>query len=391
MAQLPRFTLAAEVDDNAAASKTLNNLMVAFNKEARAHAAENAPDPKPETGKAASAETAKARRTPPPAPEFKQTPTNHPTENSYVLNIPATLARQYPAGFRPTIRLKDKQLIVSTTPESARLALEVKAGQWAPPVDLAPAFEQLPNDLTILGARDPRSTLPEVLAGLPGAFQRAVNAVIALSPAQAAAAEGGGAPAAGGAGPMLVFKIPMTRLPKADELRERLFPGLFSISTDDQGGPDRLARGLPQHHPPVDDRGLRRGLPRDAGRGPEGQGRRIRTRRRLGHDQGRGQAPGPRPARSRAVLRSYPRIDRPAGPAENRDQAGSVLPERGVFLRISRRGFRVRNDPTRPAFAAARPPLPEGRGPQASRSLVPTVLDLATNESEAIRWILSTK
>jgi len=231
LGQLPRFTLAAEVDDNAAASRTLNSLMLALNVALRsreADAAENAPAPKGET------EAPKGRRTPPPAPEFRQTPSNHPTENSYVLNVPAALARSYPAGFRPTIRLKDKLLIISTTPESARLALEVKPDQWTPPADLAAAFEQLPKTLSVLGARDPRPTLPEVLAGLPGSFQGAVNAVIALNQARAAAAADEPAAGPGAPPPMFKFTIPMARLPKPDDLRERLFPGLFSVASDEQ-------------------------------------------------------------------------------------------------------------------------------------------------------------
>ncbi len=238
-AQLPRFTLAAEVDDNAAAAKALDNLMNAFNKASRDHAAETAEPPAAEAPKGA-ADSAKGRRTPPPAPEFKATPSNVPTERSYVLNIPSTLARGYPAGFRPTIRLKGKQLVISTTPEAARAALEIKAGAWTPPADLASAFELLPKDLVILGARDPRSSLPEILAKLPGSFQAGVNAVIAKNQVQAADAQAGpGAtsPARGSAKPneaMLVFKIPETRMPKVEELRERLSPGSFAVSSDDQ-------------------------------------------------------------------------------------------------------------------------------------------------------------
>lgn len=238
LGQLPRFTLAAEVDDNAAASRTLNSLMLACNVALRAReaaAAESAPAPKGE------AEAPKGRRTPPPAPEFRQTPSNHPTENSYVLHIPAALSRRYPAGLRPTIRLKDKQLIISTTPESARLGLEVKPGLWAPPADLASAFEQLPKEVSVLGARDPRPTLPETLAGLPGSLQGAVNAIIARNQSQgtggadgAAASLPPGAAAPGAGLAPLKFTIPMTRMPKPEEIRERLFPGLFSVSYDDR-------------------------------------------------------------------------------------------------------------------------------------------------------------
>ncbi len=255
--QVPRFTLAAEVDDNSAFGKTLDSLMIALNKEIRERiyaAAENAPKPPPTAPGSGSRDEEKGRREPPPVPEFRPTPSNNPSEKSYVLYIPPALSKQFPTGFRPTIRLLNKQLVFATTPDAARQALEVKAGVWTPPADLAPAFDQLPKELVVLGARDPRTALPEILAGLPGSFQKAFNSLAMLMPAPPPAVPGAapgaapaGAAAAGPAGampgapgtapahaPFVVFSIPESRLPKAEEIRERLFPGSFAVSTDEQ-------------------------------------------------------------------------------------------------------------------------------------------------------------
>jgi hypothetical protein len=287
--QIPRLTLATEVDDTVAFARTLDNLIVSLNKEMRervTEAAERAPVPKAEPG----GDQTKGRRQPPQPPEFKLTPSKDLTERSYVLNIPPNMAGRFPAGFRPTIRLGAKKLVISTTPDAARLAMEVKAGDWTPPPDLAPAFDPLPRELIVLSANDPRTKLPEILASLPAALQRGVNSAIAATQAREAAAAPGGAPpgaappgAPGGASvppapggprgprmqrdlgmpvapgapgapgpggqpqpggpggppgaatsPMIQFNIPADKLPKADEIRARLFPGSFAVSADDQ-------------------------------------------------------------------------------------------------------------------------------------------------------------
>ena len=338
---IPRFTLSAEVDDNAAFIRTLDNLMTGFNKVAReqAAAAEAAAAP-PEAPRQRSPRPAPA---PPPAPEFKLTPSSNPAERSYVLNIPPALARQFPAGYRPTIRLLKKQLVISTTPESARLAIEVKAGEWVPPADLAPAFDPLPKELIVLGARDPRSTLPENLASLPATIQRAVNTVLAGAGAAAAGPPGAGAGAA--PPPMLVFNIPVTRLPKPDELRERLFPGSFAVAADDQEMRIITRLSFPavlspssvsmwRWPCPLSGPRLRPRLSSPRPRPPPPE-RRPRRPHRARPSRPRSPARRPSPVRrpSLAGPRPSPRTDRPAFPAER--AVDGLNPKGGKPSRVS--------------------------------------------------------
>ena len=243
--QVPKLTLVTEVDDVAIFVRTLDNLILAANKELKERAydaAEKAPQPK------AKADQPKAPRTAPPVIEFKLTPSKDPNERSYVLNIPAALARQFPPGVRPTIRLGNKQLAIATTPDAARQALEVKAGEWTPPADLVPALELLPSQLMVLGARDPRGTLPETLASLPGSVQRTVNLLLGQmhaynmalaqqnAPPPSAAANPGAPPPVLQAtpAPSLMFNLPVTKLPKPEDIRARLFPAVFGVTSDDQ-------------------------------------------------------------------------------------------------------------------------------------------------------------
>ncbi len=242
--QLPRLTLVTEVDDLTSFLRTLDNLMLACNKEFKERAyeaAEKAPQPKAET----KGDQAKARREAPVFMEFRRTPSKDEKERSYVLNIPAPLAKFYPPGFRPTIRFENKRLVVATTPDAARQAIEVKSGEWTPPADLVPALELLPSQLMVLGARDPRGSLPETLASLPGSIQSTANALIQMQAYSPALAEPGAAarPVSPGMPPPVlsnatatpfVFNIPVSKLPKAEEIRSRLFPAVFGISADDQ-------------------------------------------------------------------------------------------------------------------------------------------------------------
>ena len=124
-------------------------------------------------------------------------------------------------------------------------ALEVKAGEWVPPADLAPAFDPLPKELIVLGVRDPRPTLPENLASLPATIQRASTRLHRPgSPAGRRPRPRRHAPPRA----VLVFNIPVERLPKPEDLRERLFPGSFAVSSDDQEIRYRHAGRLPRRH-----------------------------------------------------------------------------------------------------------------------------------------------
>jgi len=312
--QVPRFTVIAEVKDPVAFGKALDNLMVAVNRRLKEQAAEEAdaaakaaaPAAKPgEAETAGGARGRGARRAAPAAPEFKLMP-GKPTEKVYVLQVPAGPARKLPPGVRPTVRLGATYVAIATTPDAARLALEVKPGEWTVTNDLAAAFDQLPKELIYLGVNDSRATTPEFLAKLPGLVQATYNSALAAyqggagaGPAGTSGTPGnpsapnnplaggprpggpamagvgsppvsgsppsgapgipapgsgpfssgmpgmprpGGGPPGGGEGDAaksaanseLKFNIEPDKMPKADELRAKMFPGTVAVTSDDQ-------------------------------------------------------------------------------------------------------------------------------------------------------------
>jgi hypothetical protein len=192
--QIPKYTLVAEIDDQVAFGKTLDNLMVAVNQQLKAQATEAAE--RAEAARAAEAPPGQGaaertkegrRRAPVAAPEFKLMPSRDTKERIYQFSVPTSAARSLPAGFRPTVRLGAKYLVLSTSPDSARQALDLKPGAWAPPSDLSATFNELPAGLIYLAVDDPRPTTPEVLASLPANLQRGVNTAITMARASAAA------------------------------------------------------------------------------------------------------------------------------------------------------------------------------------------------------------
>ena len=334
---IPKFTLIAEVDDRAAFEKTLDRLMVALNRELKDRAAEQAKaleggaGPGAPGGRAGggggglSATGAAGDDSPrpgargrrpggggedgPPPPEPPQFKLVLGKDKIYQLTVPAGAASPLPPGFRPSIRLGAKYVVIAVAPDAARIALEAKPGDWTVGSDLAPAFDRLSQNLMFLSVNDPRDTMPELLASLPANLQRGVNTALALAgtgqgmplggpgaPGGAggmagpnAAAPGGpapgvvsGGPGAGGVmtpgvlrppgsggggaggypgasggypgampgagGPggaggnadqaaapaMIQFNIDPSKLPKADDLRARMFPSTFSVVVDDQ-------------------------------------------------------------------------------------------------------------------------------------------------------------
>lgn len=309
---IPKLTLIAEVDDSVAFGKTLDNLMVTVNRELKARAAAQAdaqeaannpdgpgaPGGAPGRGRGRPAQGGDNSAPPRVAPEFKQMPGSG-KDKVYTLTVPADMAKQIPAGFRPSIRLGAKHVVIALTPDAARTALEVKPSDWTVPTDLAPAFDRLAQNFMLLSVSDPRSTMPELLASLPANLQRGFNTYMSLArnppppggpetpggpggprggsggsgggrtlvgaspsggaggpPGSSAYPGGSGGPSGSGAYPgqggppaeaggagnseasagggLLQFNIDAAKLPKAEELRSRMFPSTFSIVIDDQ-------------------------------------------------------------------------------------------------------------------------------------------------------------
>ena len=74
----------------------------------------------------------RARRGPIAVPEFTLMP-GRDNEKIYNLKVPTSMADQFPAGLRPSVRLSGKYLIIAATPDAAKQATELKAGAWSPP------------------------------------------------------------------------------------------------------------------------------------------------------------------------------------------------------------------------------------------------------------------
>jgi hypothetical protein len=226
--QFPRVVLTTEVDDPTTFGKTLDNMIVAVNKvikERMTEAAAEAPDAGAGAGGAGGpggfggpgganagdgsgsgaagrvgAATKGGRRSQQQVPvvAFQLVPGKE-NEKIYMLNIPSAIASQFPTGFRPTVRISGKYLVIGSTPEVAKQVAEIKPGAWTPSPPLAQAFDGLPPDLIALIVSDPRTTEPENLASLPGTIQKIVTMIGGMAQGQVA---GMGGPGAGGPGAM---------------------------------------------------------------------------------------------------------------------------------------------------------------------------------------------
>jgi hypothetical protein len=290
-ATIPRAVLVAEVKDPEEFGKALDVLMLHVNKELRAQAAEVAEAAEaraaanPAGGFPGGGGAERERRsTPPPSLEFRLS-TSTPKARVYVMTVPSTMSRSFPSTLRPSIRLSGNVVVFGTAGDVARLAMDAQPGDWRPTAELATAFEHLPKEMLALNVTDPRPTMPEALAALPGNLQKGINFAISLSemrsdggggtppggPAESGEGPGfggppgvgrgvlgGGAQPPGGSGgypggppggfpggppgggnpstaaAMLQLNIAPDALPKAEELRSLLFPSATAVSVDDR-------------------------------------------------------------------------------------------------------------------------------------------------------------
>jgi hypothetical protein len=295
MAEVPKYTLIAEVNNPTAFAKGLDNLIIVLNQTLKSQASEAAGRVDEAARKnqrqgdgAPPAEDAPRSRGPAPAPEFR--PTGTGKVKSYLLNVPAEMGK-LPAGVKPTIRFEGKFLAISVSPNAAQQALEAaNASAWTPPADMKETADHLPARMIALSIDDPRSTLPNLLATLPGTLQAAINQMIlqAQGPAvpmanagmpggrpgglqvpgtpngppgsaypnssSSGSSRGGsdvpppgysqpgspvpgappGTPGAEGAEGTIQIQIDPAKMPAASALKPYLFPGSFAVISDDQ-------------------------------------------------------------------------------------------------------------------------------------------------------------
>ena len=274
--QIPKGALIIEVSDSAAFGKSLDELMAYANREIKAQSAAMMPG-----GDGPAGGGRNRRGNSGPSVEFRLMPGETKT---YVLSIPPEMASFVPASLRPTIRLGPKHVVLAINSETARAALDAKAGA-SPPPELAAAYRTLPAKLKFLTVSDPRETTPAIMASLPAKLQAGVNTLILQAtgqpaapaavaanapgtpaPAPAPAPNGGRSPgpmspglapiapmpiqpgmstnAAPGAaaaskpaaGPTtLVLQVDSAKLPSAESIKALLFPSVTAFEVNDEG------------------------------------------------------------------------------------------------------------------------------------------------------------
>ena len=158
---------------------------------------------------------------------------------------PFSAAIPFPMGMRPTVLVGRKELVLASSPATARRARDLidqsNAGGLPPGDPLASVLDQLPDRLTFLNVNDTRqSMLPDVLASLPslldaiasprgpgffpfvGMGLRRMVAPMPMDPDEAQGRE-----------PRAAFDPEL--IPEADALRPFLFPSVSAMVVDDQG------------------------------------------------------------------------------------------------------------------------------------------------------------
>jgi hypothetical protein len=185
-AEIPRLTMIADIDDPVAFGRVLDELMIQVNQALRS-ATPAPPGAEPATGKAA----AKGATAHGSGIEFKLIP--GPTK-VYMLSLPTSMSGMVPNYIKPTIRVGPKHVVFSISPDSARLALEVKSG-GVTTTTYGATLQPAPAKLLFVNVSDPTETLPTALAGFPGALQTKINqARLAAAPPSATGAAGPGMP-----------------------------------------------------------------------------------------------------------------------------------------------------------------------------------------------------
>ena len=149
-------------------------------------------------------------------------------EKGYTLAVsPAVL--MLPAGMKPTVLEGRRTIVLGTSLEAARTALDREGGPGGLPVGdgLAGTLEHLPADMVFLSVIDPRqSLLPELIANLPNLVQ-IVGSGALPSPFRPRFHRPGGRE----------FRVAVDpdEVPAPDDLRRFLFPASYALTVDDQG------------------------------------------------------------------------------------------------------------------------------------------------------------
>ena len=163
-------------------------------------------------------------------------------ENGRVLSVPATIL-PLAAGLRPTVLLGRKEMVLATSPATARRALEVVERTRAdglPPGDpLGKVLERLPERLIFLGVNDlQQSMFPELLVSLPNLLEYVVIRYVQGVPIFAQVPNVVPGPETDDGSlrrtARKLAKDPEL-VPEPDSLRPFLFPSVYMLAVNDQG------------------------------------------------------------------------------------------------------------------------------------------------------------
>jgi prepilin-type processing-associated H-X9-DG protein len=149
----------------------------------------------------------------------------------YTLTLPPETQLPGPlASLELTLAVGKDRLAVATSRKAAESALAVGTdgeGLWSPSGEYDTLIKSLPSEMVVLNINDPRETFPQLVAGLPFLLE-AMN--------QAIAQTNQGRPRQPGQPPQRIpLEIDPAKVPLAEDLAKRMFPGSFAISSGPEG------------------------------------------------------------------------------------------------------------------------------------------------------------
>ncbi len=215
LSQFTGLTLAAQVRDRAAMTRSFDPLMRAINV------------------------ILQAQKGAPNAPVLAFHKQSGP-RRTYVLDLAqGGLSPQIVAMFKPTVTLGKDQLVLAAATDRAIVTSSAgQAKRWQATGAFVPMARRLPENLVLLNVSDPRDTLPAMIENLPALVQQ-MNGFLPRSP-QA------GRPGAGGA-----LQVDPAKVPRATDLRPLLFPASTALTVDRQGARFVLRESIPSISSPA--------------------------------------------------------------------------------------------------------------------------------------------
>ncbi len=146
----------------------------------------------------------------------------------YTLTLPPDTKLPGPlASLELTLAVGKDRFAIATSRKAAESALAVGTdgkGLWSPANDYEKLIQSLPDEMFVLNINDPRETFPQLIASLPFLLEAMNQAIAQANPGRP------GQPAQ-----RIPLEIDPAKVPLADDLAKRLFPGSFAISSGPEG------------------------------------------------------------------------------------------------------------------------------------------------------------